>query len=122
MANLVNLNAIWADLLTKAPGLFLVLLMLCGLYRLLRTHGASFIASQQKHAESLGAQATAMIALTTSMQNFMNRDNKDLRENIILTKFVLKELATIKREPPGIKKELTAIKLELAALKKEKVK
>ncbi len=97
MSNLVNLNAIWAELLTQAPGLVVALCVLGGLYRLLNKYGDTFIKTQQSMAESMGAQAQAMTSLTGSMQGFITRDNGDHQEMMIILKLMEADTKGIKR-------------------------
>ena len=86
MTSFINMNEVWAELLIQAPGLILALLMLWGLYRLLRDFGIDFIQAQKDQAVSMSSQAKSMTGLTRSIGEFIQRDNGDHAEMRILMK------------------------------------
>ncbi len=96
MGSLVNMNEVWAELLTQAPGLVIALLILIGLYRLLSKFGTIFVETQQEQAKSMASQATSMTGLTSSIGDFIRRDNTGHKETMILLKVVRGEIRELR--------------------------
>jgi uncharacterized protein HemX len=101
-------QALLRALINAGVGAAFAVLMMVGLYRIVRGLGASFIEAQQRQAEALGAQAQAMGGLTSSVREFMSADNSEHREMLVLLRFIAqqqKELEEVRREHETRKKQ-----------------
>lgn len=104
MTNLITMNEVWAELMVQAPGLVIALIILLGLYKLLSKFGTTFVESQQEQAKSMASQATSMTGLTSSIGEFIRRDNTGHRATMILLKVMRGEIKEL-REISNDKKE-----------------
>ncbi len=75
-------------LIDAGAGATIALVMLVGLYRIVRGLGAQFIEAQHRQAEALGAQAQSVAGLTTSVRDFVKADNTEHREMLLLLRFI----------------------------------
>lgn len=78
-------------LLNAGAGSLIALMMVLGLYRIVRGLGVRFIEAEQRQAEALGAQAQALAGLSSSVSEFMNRDNSEHREMLVLLRFMAQQ-------------------------------
>ena len=78
-------------LVEAGVGAAVAVLVLVGLYRIVRGLGSSFIDAQHRQAEALGAQAQAVAGLTSSVQDFIRSDNTEHREMIVLLRFIAQQ-------------------------------
>jgi hypothetical protein len=84
-------QALLRALVESGVGAIMAVLVLVGVYRVVRGLGSSFIESQHRAAEALGAQAQAVMGLTTSVQDFIRADNTEHREMIVLLRFIAQQ-------------------------------
>lgn len=75
-------------LVDAGSGAVIALVMLVGLYRIVRGMGGSFIEAQRRQAEALGAQAQSVAGLTMAIQDFVKSDNTEHREMLLLLKLI----------------------------------
>ncbi len=75
-------------LIDAGAGATIALVILVGLYRIVRGLGVRFIEVQQHQAEALGAQAQSVASFTSSVQDFMRADNTEHREMLVLLRFI----------------------------------
>ena len=87
-------------LINAGVGAALALIMLVGIYRIVRGLGSRFIEAEQKQAEALGAQAQAMAGLTASVREFVRADNTEHREMLVLLRFMARQ-----REEKEVRRE-----------------
>ena len=73
------------------PGLLIGVMILAGLFRLADRVGMRLVAASERQAEALAAQAEAMQGLTTSIRDFVTRDNSEHREMLVLLRFIAQE-------------------------------
>lgn len=88
-------------LIEAGTGALIALVLLVGLYRLMRGLGEKFIDAQRRQAEALGAQAQSVAGLTASIQGFMSNDNTEHREMLVLLRFIAQrqnEFEEVRRE------------------------
>ena len=71
------------------PGMLISLVVLYGVYHLVRGIGLKIVLALEKPAGSLDRQAESMARLTDSIQNFVERDRSEHREIIILQKVIV---------------------------------
>jgi len=95
-------------LINAGVGSTFALIMMVGIYRIVRGLGTSFIKAQQRQAEALGAQAQAMGGLTSSVREFMRADNSEHREMLVLLRFIAQQ-----------QKELEEVRIEHETRKKQ---
>lgn len=119
MGSFINMNEVWAKLVVQAPGLIIALVILLGLYKLMRDFGLEFIKAQQDQAKSLASQATAMTGLTNSIGEFIMRDNGDHSEMRILMKFAVKGSETIKHTLGDLGKSINDLNVNVDELRQE---
>ncbi len=75
------------------------ILILLGFYKLvlklggaLKPFGEQFITAQQNQAAALTAQAEATKELTRNFQDYMNRDNTEHKEMLVLLRVIAKDI------------------------------
>lgn len=68
------------------------------LYRLAVKFGAAFIAAQEKIAESMAQQAQSLCGMSTSIQNYIGKDNTEHREILLAMQVVAQELKWLRDE------------------------
>ena len=78
-------------LLNAGAGSLIALFMMLGVYRIVNGLGARFIEAEQRQAEALGAQAQAMAGLSSSVSEFMSKDNSEHREMLVLLRFIAQQ-------------------------------
>jgi hypothetical protein len=71
------------------PGMLIALVVLYGLYHLIRGIGLKIVMALERPAGSLDRQAESMAKLTDSIQAFVERDRSEHREIIILQKVLV---------------------------------
>jgi hypothetical protein len=101
------LDPLYAALINAGVGGFIAVLILVGLYYIVRSLGSRFVDSQVRQAEALGAQAQALASLSTSVQRFTVRDNTEHREMLVLLRLIAQHqesLEEVKREHEHRKK------------------
>jgi hypothetical protein len=91
----------FSSLIDWGPGMLIAALMLYGLYRLVKGIGLKIVAALEKPAEALTQQAQSMDRLTTSLDQFVTRDQIEHREIIILQKVILDRIENLKRGQDG---------------------
>jgi len=104
----VRLDPLYAALMNAGVGGFIAVLILVGLYYIVKSLGGRFVEAQARQAEALGAQAAAMASLSTSVQRFMERDNTEHREMLVLLRLIAQhqqELDEVRREHNQRKKQ-----------------
>ena len=74
------------SILESGPGYILALIMLYGLYRIIRGVGMKIVGALDKPTAALTTQANSMDRLTGSIQEYVARDRSEHREMIILLK------------------------------------
>lgn len=87
----------WTEILQRGcnaffdwgPGMLIALIVLYGLYWLIRGIGLKIVMALEKSAGSLDRQAESMAKLTDSIQSFVERDRSEHREIIILQKVLV---------------------------------
>lgn len=84
------------SLIDWGPGMLIAALMLYGLFRLIKGIGLKIVATLEKPAEALTQQAKSMDRLTSSIQEYVNRDQLEHKEIIILQKVILEEIKNMK--------------------------
>ena len=103
-----DLRLIWESIKSWGPGIFIAFIMLYGLYRLIfkiaTNVGLKIVSALEKPAEALSSQARSMDRLTTSIENFVCRDQSEHREIIILQKVILEKIENMRREDGRDKK------------------
>jgi hypothetical protein len=77
------------------PFFILAVLMLYGLYRLVRGVGMKVVGAMEKPAEALNKQAQSMDKLTNSIQEYVGRDQTEHKEIILLLKVVASKINRI---------------------------
>ena len=80
------------------PGIFLVLVILYGLFVLTRGIGFKIVSALEKPADALTQQAQSMDRLTNCIENFFTRDQSEHREIIILQKVILEKIEYLRSE------------------------
>ncbi len=85
-----------ASAIDWGPGLILAIIMLFGLFKLIKNVGLKVVAALEKPAGALSQQAQSMDRLTNSIQDYVNRDQSDHKEIIILQKVIREELKDIR--------------------------
>ena len=76
-------------MLDLGPGMLIALVVLYGLYHLIRGIGLKIVMALERPAGSLDRQAESMAKLTDSIQSFVERDRSEHREIIILQKVLV---------------------------------
>jgi hypothetical protein len=89
------------SLIDWGPGMLIAALMLYGLFRLIKNIGLKIVGALEKPAEALTQQAKSMDRLTTSLEQFVTRDQIEHREIIILQKVILDRIENLKRGRDG---------------------
>ena len=95
-------------LINAGVGAMLAIMMLVGMYRIVRGLGSRFIDAEQKQAEALGAQAQALAGLTASVREYVRVDNSEHREMLVLLRFIAQE-----------QRELEEVRIEHETRKKQ---
>jgi len=89
------------------PGLLIALIMLYGLYkgliRLGEKVGLKILSALEKPAAALNQQAEAMDRLTTSIQSYVNRDQTEHHEIILLLKVISNKVNRIEEAQENAK-------------------
>lgn len=101
----------WSEVLKSlcfwGPGALLSGAMIYALYKLADTFidkfAIDFIAAQKAQAESLGRLAQGAENLRDCINNFVERDNKEHREIIILLKYITEKVDRIEEGASGSK-------------------
>ena len=75
-------------LISAGGGLLIARVILYGVYKLMHRFGGQFVQAQQAQAEALAKQAVSMEGLRDSIQMFVNRDNSEHREMLVLLKYI----------------------------------
>jgi hypothetical protein len=100
-----ELRRMWEGLKDLGPGLFIAALMLYGLYKLLykiaTNVGLKIVGALEKPSEALSLQAKSMDRLTTSLEQFVGRDQSEHREIIILQKVMLEKIEHLRGDRDG---------------------
>jgi hypothetical protein len=78
-------------LVNAGTGSLIALLILVGLYRILRALGQGFVEAQHRQAEALGAQAQSVAGLTATIGDFVRTDNTEHREMLVLLRFIAQQ-------------------------------
>jgi hypothetical protein len=78
------------------PGLLLAVIMLIGLFKLIKGIGLKIVAALEEPAKALTMQAKSMDRLTSSLEVFVGRDQTEHREIIILLKVIAGRLDHLK--------------------------
>jgi hypothetical protein len=91
------------------PGLIIAIIMLYGLFRLLKGVGIKIVTALEKPADALTLQAKSMDRLTTSIQEYVHRDSNEHQEIIILQKVIREELKTIRDQSERIERQIGEI-------------
>lgn len=78
-------------LINAGVGAVIALIILVGLYRITSRLGLKFIEAQQEQATALIRQAQSMEGLTKSIQDFVQRDNSEHREMLVLLRFIAQQ-------------------------------
>ena len=90
------------SLIDDGPGMLALLVVLYGFYRLLLHLGSQvglrIIGSLEKPAEALTRQAESMDRLTSSIQDYVNRDADEHKEIIMLQKVIRQEIMGIRSQ------------------------
>lgn len=121
------------NLIFWGPGAIIAAIIIVAAYRLASKFigksvdgileiGRSFVAAQKEQAASLAKMAQGTEGLRDSINTFVNRDNQEHREIIILLKFTRDELNGIKEsleEINGMQASLTAIEKHIKELKQK---
>ena len=80
------------------PGLVLCIIILYGLYRLINRVGLKIVVALEKPSGALEKQALSMEKLTSSLENFVSRDQFEHREIIILLKIISERIDRMGKE------------------------
>jgi len=95
-----ELRYMWEALRDWGPGILIALIMLYGLYKFLykiaTNIGLKIVGALEKPAEALSSQAHSMDRLTDSIQQYVNRDQLEHKEIIILQKVILEEIKKVR--------------------------
>lgn len=83
--------AIAEALINAGVGALIALIILVGLYRLANKIGLAFIQAQQDQAAALAKQAQSMEGLSGDIKAFVNRDNSEHREMLVLLRFIAQQ-------------------------------
>lgn len=83
-------------LVDQGPVFLLAVIMLYGLYRLIKGIGLKMVAALEKPAEALNRQAQSMERLSDCIQSSVNRDQLEHKEIIILQKVILEEVKKVR--------------------------
>jgi hypothetical protein len=75
-------------LMNAGVGAFIAMVILTGLYRIVRGLGEKFIEAQHRQAEAQGAQAQSLAGLTASIREATGKDNTEHREMLTLLRFI----------------------------------
>ncbi len=86
----------WADIFKSlifwGPGAVIAGYIIFILYKLANTLGLEFIKVQREQAQALARQAQSMEGLTGSIQSFVNRDNQEHKDMMIMLRIVVDRL------------------------------
>jgi hypothetical protein len=91
-----------STLLDSGPGYILALVMLYGLYRIVRSVGMKIVTALEKPTAALTTQANSMDRLTTCLQEYVARDTSEHREMIILLKLISTRLNTVEERKQSV--------------------
>ncbi len=87
------------------PGLLISLIMLYGLYKLLlrlgKEVGVKVVGALEKPAAALNQQAASMDRLTSSIQEYVGRDQTEHKEIILLLKVISNKVNRIEEAKDG---------------------
>ena len=87
------------------PGLLIALVMLYGVYKLLlrlgRDVGVKIVGALEKPAAALNQQAQSMDKLTSSIQEYVGRDQMEHKEIILLLKVISSKVNRIEEARDG---------------------
>lgn len=92
-------------LINTGVGGFIAILMIVLIYRLFNTYGAAFIKAQQDMAKSMAQQAQSMEFMRTGVMKYVERDNAEHREMMVLLKYIAQAqeaFAQVRLEHEGI--------------------
>jgi len=102
------MERIGCEIVDWGPGFGLAALVMYGLYLLANSVGLKILAGLEKPAEALGKQAEALTKqsismdhLTTALQNYVDRDQTDHREILILLKVVAERVNNLREIKDG---------------------
>lgn len=91
-----DLRCIWDSVKAWGPGILIAFVMLYGLYKLIfkiaTNVGMKIVGALEKPADALTSQARSMDRLSSSIENFVGRDQSEHREIIILQKVILEKI------------------------------
>lgn len=89
----------WAEvaktLIFWGPGALIAGLIIFALYKLADKFAGKAIEAQQAQAVALGNQAKAMESLQQSMHDYVNRDNNEHREMLVLMKYTAQHIQSL---------------------------
>lgn len=77
------------------PGAVIAALIIFALYKLADKFAARAIEAQQAQAVALSAQASVMESLQKSIQEYVNRDNSEHREMLVLMKYTAQHIQSL---------------------------
>lgn len=77
------------------PGAVLAALIIGALYKLADKFAGRAIEAQQAQAIALASQASAMESLQKSMHDYVNRDNSEHREMLVLMKYTAQHIQAL---------------------------
>jgi hypothetical protein len=83
------------------PGLLLAVVMLFGLYKLIKGIGLKIVAALEKPTQALMTQAQSMDKLTGSIQEYVSRDQTEHKEIILLLKVISNKVNRIEEAQNG---------------------
>jgi hypothetical protein len=89
------LNKLLESLINWGPGAVLAGLMLLGLYKLADKFATKSVEAQTAQAVALAAQAKAMEGLQSSLKQFVERDNGEHREMLVLMKYTAQHIQVL---------------------------
>lgn len=77
------------------PGAVIAALIIFALYKLADKFAGRAIEAQQAQAVALASQASAMQDLQKSMQEYVNKDNGEHREMLVLMKYTAQHIQSL---------------------------
>jgi hypothetical protein len=77
------------------PGALIAGLIIFAIYKLADKFAGKAIEAQQAQAVALGNQAKAMESLQQSMHDYVNRDNNEHREMLVLMKYTAQHIQSL---------------------------